>query len=98
MPKCRKKVYADDEEFLSVDCRISYLMRQPQAKNILKQIMQEIKMRDLSLFSGLEDVDTVVSSLAANITLRSILSFADFPAEMIEEINRKLNQIPSKLK
>ncbi len=94
MPKCRKKIYADDEEFLSVDCRISYLMKQPQAQKLLEQIMREMKMKDPSLFGDLENAGAVISSLAANITLRSVLSFANFPPEMIEEIDKKLSQIP----
>jgi acetyl esterase/lipase len=89
-PKCRKKIYADDEEFLSADCRISYLMQQPQAQEVLEPIIEGIIKKD-PLFGDSKELP----SIFANITLRTALSFANLPAEKIEEIDRQLNQIPN---
>jgi acetyl esterase/lipase len=90
-PKCRKKIYADDEEFLSVDCRISYLMQQPQAREVLEPIIGNIIKSDLLLGDSEE-----LPSIFANITLRTMLSFANLSEEKIAEIDRQLNQISNK--
>ncbi len=98
-PRCAKKLYADNEEFLSVDCRMSYLMQHPGAQKVLAPIMQGINEKTATRAeqSGMSvDGGMNTSAMVANMTLRNILGYANLPDEMVEQINKQLSQIRNK--
>lgn len=92
-PKCNKKLYGDDNEFLSIDCRMSYLMQKPEALQVVGPILQGMQGNS-SVFSGQDEAGGMDTSIMmANMTLRDILTFANLPTEQLEQINNQLNQI-----
>ncbi|MDF2514628.1 MAG: esterase/lipase-like protein [Herbinix sp.] len=99
-PRCMKKLYADDEEFLSIDCRMRYLMQHAEAQQILAPLLQGIKEKTEALTkqSGMADEDKGmdISVMMSNMTLRDALGFASLPKEMLEQIDQQLRQIPNK--
>jgi acetyl esterase/lipase len=99
-PRCMKKLYADDEEFLSIDCRMSYLMQHAGAQQVLTPLLQGMKEKTAALVEQSDMADEEkgmdMSVMMANMTLRDALSFASLPKETLEQIDHQLRQIPNK--
>lgn len=99
-PRCKKKIFGDDEEFLSIDCRMGYLMQHEGAQIVLAPILQGIKEKTevATKQSGVvnEDKGMDATVLMSNMTLKDALSFAKVPKEMLEQMDQQLRQIPNK--
>lgn len=82
-PVCKPYVNGDHEAALSVDCTIGRLLRHPQARAILPELMEQEKA-----------MGGEVKSLY-KITLRGLYGFLKVPEEAIDALDWKLRQIPN---
>lgn len=96
-PRCARKLHGNDEDTLSVECTMSYLMQKPEAQPVLAPVLQGMKERmasEIGQDDGEEGMD--MNSFLANMKLRTILSFAELSLETVQQIDDQLKQISNK--
>lgn len=91
-PKCPGRVNDDFEPFCSVDCTMSHLMQNAQARAVLAPMMQAAK-ENLGGASG--DLNQAGVGLGASMTLRAALRYGKVPETMIQKLNQQLQKIPN---
>lgn len=100
-PVCSKKLFGDDEEFLSIHCRMSYLMEQEKAQKVLAPLLQVCREK-VGAFTkqsdGAKEEDMDISVLLSQMTLKDAAGFVGAPKELLEQINQELSQIPNERK
>lgn len=94
-PSCNKKVFADEEDFLSIDCRIGYLMRHPEGQKVIAPLMQKLQEQTATNSINFEDSSMDMSAMADNITLRNLFSYAKLSQQAIDQVDTQLNAIPN---
>ena len=92
-PRCSPRVYGDNEEYLSVDCRMSHLMQQQGALPVIGPILQGMQGNSTAQMKEFADDGMDTAAMMANMTLRDILSVARLTEEMVEQIDHQLRQI-----
>lgn len=95
----------NDEEYLSVDCTMGYLMRNEKAAAILGPMMQQAAQGGAA---GEGKEAQAQNDMTASMTpeamhhmmnhmvLRDMLQFGQVPKEAVEQINAQLKNIPNK--
>lgn len=98
-PRCSRRVNDDCEPFLSVDCTMSLLMSNPQARQVLAPMMEAAQKRLSEQYGDQlaqsEQQTSMGEGLGAKMTLRTALSYANLPREMVDKLNAALKQIPN---
>ena len=82
-PECPRMVSGDYEPTLSVDCTIGHLLKNAQARALLKNLMARGEELDGD------------GRLMLKMTLRGLLGFAKVPKAAIEALDAQLKQIPN---
>jgi hypothetical protein len=72
-------------------------MQHPQAQEVLGPIIRDMTEKSAALVEAAEESGMNTSVLSANMTLRSVLSFANLSSEMIDEIDKRLKQILNRI-
>ena len=96
-PKCSRRVNDDCEPFLSVDCTMSHLMANEQARAILAPMMAAAQKKMAEKYGDkipkqAETQDPGLG-LGAKMTLRSALAYGNVPQQMVEQLNEALKQM-----
>lgn len=81
-PKCKPYVSDDYAETLSVDCTIGHLLKNQQARVILKDLVERAEQ-----FGGEQ------APLMGKMTLRGLYGFIKVPKEVIEALDAQLRNI-----
>lgn len=96
-PRCSRRVNDDCEEFLSVDCTITHLMANEQARAILAPMMAAAQEKMAEKYGDKmpkqSETQNPALGLGAKMTLRSALAFGNVPQQMVEQLNAALKQI-----
>jgi len=89
-PMCKAYVSANHEPFLSINCTIGYLARNPAAKAILDNFLAKAKNDDLrhQWSDGVNDV-------TRKMTLSGALSFMQVGKEVLSMLDGQLRKIPN---
>ena len=97
VPKCGNRVNDNYEPFCSVDCTISHLMQNAQARAVLAPLMKAAQEKMAQLYGEEMTVGNESDSvgLGANMTLRSALSYGRVPQTMIDQLDEQLRRIPN---
>ena len=83
-PKCKPYVTGDYDETLSVDCTIGHLLKNPQARELLQDLIAQAEQY------GGED-----APLLGKMTLRGLYGFIRVPQEVIDALDTQLRSIPN---
>ena len=83
-PKCKPYVSGDYEDTLSVDCTIGHLLKNEQARVVLKDLVAQAEA------NGGEQ-----APLLGKMTLRGLYGFIKVPKEVIEGLDAQLRMIPN---
>lgn len=99
-PKCSRRVNADFEPFLSVDCTIERLMTNAQARALLMPMMEDAQKAMAEKYGDqmkkmTEKAGNAATGLGAKMTLRSALAYGNVPEQMVEQLNTMLKKIPN---
>ena len=81
-PNCSRYTNHDYDPYLSADCSIGGLLANPEAKEILKDVL-EYAPKGINL------------EAAGDMTLRAMLDFVDWPRDNITKLDKELRQIPN---
>jgi len=81
-PKCKPYVSGDYDETLSVDCTIGHLLKNPQAREILKELVAQAEK-----FGG------EAAPLMGKMTLRGLYGFLKVPKAVIDGLDAQLKKI-----
>ena len=87
-PRCGHYFTADCEPTLSAGCTLGYLLRNPQAREILMPLVQKYTQ----MMGGFSD--ELLASVQ-RVTLRAVMQFARIPTEVIDGLDAQLRQIPN---
>lgn len=98
--KCKRCVNDDYEDYLSVDCTVEHLMTNSQAIAVLAPLMNTVQSEMADKYA--DKVPNRIAAgagsnlgLGAKMTLRSALSMANAPAQMVEQLNTAIRKIPN---
>ena len=91
-PKCKAHDNGDNELFLSVDCSVGHLLEHPQAAQIVKEFIGQVKT-DFDPSS--DSVDTVISPMVRKWMLRDLITFSKAGDETIDRLEQQLSKIPN---
>lgn len=97
-PVCKNHINGNHEAFLSVDCTMSLLFRNQQAKAIMDPITSQSADAYSDYFSEERDPDEPhmdAAILYDTMSLRDILGYGGVPKETIVQIDTALRQIPN---
>lgn len=97
-PKCKGHINGNHEAFLNVDCTMSYLSQNQQAKTIMEPITAQSAADYSEYFSEEQDpnephMDAAI--LYESMTLRDILGYSGVSKETIVQIDTELHKIPN---
>ncbi len=98
-PRCARRINDDCEPFLSVDCTMSHLMKNPQARAVLTPMLEAAKKKMRESYGDRVPEDSRQSSdvqgLGAKMTLRSALAYGNVPEQVVSQLNEALRKIPN---
>lgn len=97
-PKCGGHINGNREAFLNVDCTVSFLLANRQAKAIMDPIISQSADAYSEYFAEEQNpnephMDAAI--LYDTMSLRDILSYGGVPQETISQIDTALHQIPN---
>lgn len=97
-PKCKGHINGNHEAFLNVDCTMSFLTQNQQAKAIMDPITAHSAADYSEYFTEEQNpnephMDAAI--LYETMTLRDILGYGGVPQETIAQIDAALHQIPN---
>lgn len=100
-PKCGKRITDDFAAFLSVDCTVTHLMANAQARTILMPMMEAAQKTAAEKYGDQMPKMTgksgnVPMGLGMNMTLRAALAYGNVPKHMVEQLNAELKKIPNR--
>ena len=96
-PKCGNRVNDNYEPFCSVDCTISHLMQNAQARAVLAPLMKAAQEKMAQLYGEEMTVGNESDSvgLGANMTLRAALAYGRVPQTTVDALDEQLRRIPN---
>jgi predicted esterase len=94
-PKCGGHVNGNYDDTLSITCTMKKLMGIPQAMAIVGPALMELQQKMAARAGGQDMGDMDMSAFMANMTLKDILSFAQTPEAVLQDLDSKLKAIPN---
>lgn len=96
-PRCGRYFNDDMSEFLSADCSMGHLMANEAARELLAPLMEAARQRASEKYGDENGngQDNKASSVGMRLSLRSILSYANTPPEVVEQLDAALRKIPN---
>jgi len=96
-PRFGRRVDGDNEPFLSVDCTMSRLMSNPQAREVLAPIVAAAQEKMAEKYGDAMTSlgKSVDAGMGMKMTLRSALAYGSTPQEVVERLDAALRQIPN---
>lgn len=88
-PRCAPKVNGNGEEYLSLDCTLEYLRKQPQAEQVLAEVFTEIDNIIAARFPN----STIAAGIIYAMKLRELLSLLSMSKEELIDLSERLNAI-----
>lgn len=90
-PVCQAHVSDDHKEFLSVDCTMGCILKNPEgAKLVLPMLRQAEGKTGISMEGDM-------GSFIEKMRLRDVLGYGEAPQEVVDAMNTRLNKITNKL-
>lgn len=80
-PVCKAHFTGDDDPYLSVDCTIGYLLKNPEAREAMGDMVAQME-------SNQEMLDSL-----CRMQLKGIMGFMRFPQDVIDTLDEKLRKI-----
>lgn len=100
MPRCRKRINDDFEDVFTIDCTMGALMKNEQARSVLEPVTGAVRNKLLAEYGGDTDQGGEgtakrerLAGLAARLTLRSVLKYAQIPEEIAGQMDERLRKI-----
>ncbi len=92
-PVCGRRVNADQDAWLSLDCSISRLFGNPKAKEVLADVISEMeeKIEPFEPSLTFEDMMRILGKM----TLRNLLAERTIAVERFDELDQRLSKLPN---
>ena len=87
-PRCGHYFTADCEPTLSAGCTLGYLLKKPQAMELLLPMVRQVT-------TGMGTPAEALLDCVQKLTLRAVMQFARFPEEVIDRVDAQLRKIPN---
>ena len=94
-PVVKTHLTADWEPFLSVDCTLRKVMDNPDGKRIVEEVLKSLEEQAEGKGKIFSETISGMTDPFFDMKIRRILDHLSVPADMTEEINSRLSEIPN---